>query len=74
MKELKERNVRGLIIVLYLYKKYYLILKFRMRQFVKVYFPYYGKLILHDHLARLALGEDENHLTKKRDNVNMWLE
>ena len=45
-----------------------------MRQFVKVYFPYYGKLILHDHLARLALGEDENHLTKKRDNVNMWLE
>ncbi|KAM3135755.1 hypothetical protein pb186bvf_012152 [Paramecium bursaria] len=66
VKELKERNVRGLIIVLYLYKK--------MRQFVKVYFPYYGKLILHDHLARLALGEDENHLTKKRDNVNMWLE
>ncbi|CAD8150450.1 unnamed protein product [Paramecium pentaurelia] len=65
-KELKNRNVRGFLIVLYLYRK--------MKKFIKIYFPYYGKLILNDHMARIALGEDEYHLSERRDNTNLWLE
>ncbi|CAK56372.1 unnamed protein product (macronuclear) [Paramecium tetraurelia] len=65
-KELKNRNVRGFLIVLYLYRK--------MKKFIKIYFPYYGKLILNDHMARIALGEDEYHLSERRDGTNLWLE
>ncbi|CAD8055599.1 unnamed protein product [Paramecium sonneborni] len=65
-KELKNRNVRGFLIVLYLYRK--------MKKFIKIYFPYYGKLILNDHMARIALGEDEYNLSERRDGTNLWLE
>ncbi|CAD8131879.1 unnamed protein product [Paramecium octaurelia] len=65
-KELKNRNVRGFLVVLYLYRK--------MKSFIKIYFPYYGKLILNDHMARIALGEDQFSLSERRDNTNLWLE
>lgn len=45
-----------------------------MKKFIKIYFPYYGKLILNDHMARIALGEDEYHLSERRDGTNLWLE
>jgi len=43
MKELKERNTKGLLIVIFLYKK--------MKEFIKVYFPYYSKIGLEDEMA-----------------------
>lgn len=45
-----------------------------MKKFIKIYFPFYGKLILNDHMARIALGEDEYHLSERRDGTNLWLE
>lgn len=46
-----------------------------MKQFIKLYFPYYGKLGLSDEITKITLGmvkpKEPCHF---RDNVNEWLE